>query len=141
MEMPNLNDQHIEYIDRDNGFFKGEPNRKLKQPAEGEEEPPAEPEEAGEDDEEGAKKELDSNESEAEEIKVPPKELTEIDRLNYVVYAIENDCQIAPLGAFKMTSQHQVRRNEAFKGLGASDSLNLTNYVHFRNVQDAQKKE
>ena len=92
MEMPNLNDQHIEYIDRDNGFFKGEPNRKLKQPAEGEEEPPAEPEEANEDDEEGAKKELDSNESEAEEIKVPPKELTEIDRLNYVVYAIENDC-------------------------------------------------
>jgi len=104
MEMPNLNDQHIEYIDRDNGFFRGEPNRKLKQPAEGEEDAPAEPEEAGEDEEDGAKKELDSNESEAEEIKVPPKELTEVDRLNYVVYAIENDCQIAPLGAFKMTS-------------------------------------
>jgi hypothetical protein len=104
MEMPNLNDQHIEYIDRDNGFFRGEPNRKLKQPAEGEEEAPAEPEEQEGEDEDGAKKELDSNESEAEEIKVPPKELTEIDRLNYVVYAIENDCQIAPLGAFKMTS-------------------------------------
>jgi len=77
----------------------------LKQPAEGEEEPAAAEEEPeGDEGEEGAKKELDSNESEAEEIKVPPKELTEIDRLNYVVYAIENDCQIAPLGAFKMTS-------------------------------------
>lgn len=77
----------------------------MKQPAEGEEEPAAAEEEPeGDEGEEGAKKELDSNESEAEEIKVPPKELTEIDRLNYVVYAIENDCQIAPLGAFKMTS-------------------------------------
>jgi hypothetical protein len=105
MEMPNLNDQHIDYINRDNGFFRGEPNRKLKQPVEGEEEAPAEPEEQDDAEEgDGAKKELDSNESEAEEIKVPPKELTEIDRLNYVVYAIENDCQIAPLGAFKMTS-------------------------------------
>lgn len=73
-------------------------------------------------------------------MKVPPKELTESDRLAYVVYAIENDCQIAPLGAFKMTSQHQVRRNEAFKGLCVTDSLNLNNYVHFRNVQDEQKK-
>jgi hypothetical protein len=92
MEMPNLNDQHVDFINRDNGFFRGEPNRKLKQPAEGEEE--AAPEEAAEEGEEGeeAKKELDSNESEAEEIKVPPKELTEIDRLNYIVYAIENDC-------------------------------------------------
>ena len=105
MEMPNLNDQHIDYINRDNGFFRGEPNRKLKQPVEGEDETPAEPEEQEEAEEgDGAKKELDSHESEAEEIKVPPKELTEIDRLNYVVYAIENDCQIAPLGAFKMTS-------------------------------------
>lgn len=102
--MPNLNDQHIQFIDRDNGFFRGEPNRKLKQPAEGEEENQEAPEEPAEEEEEGAKKELDSNESEPEEIKVPPKELTELDRLNYVVYAIENDCQIAPLGAFKMTS-------------------------------------
>ena len=64
-----------------------------------EEQPPAEEEEG----EEG-KKELDSDKSDEEEIKVPPKELTESDRLSYVVFAIENDCQIAPLGGFKMTS-------------------------------------
>ena len=104
MEMPNLNDQHVDFINRDNGFFRGEPNRKLKQPVEGEEAPEEPAPEEGEEGEEGEKKELDSNESEAEEIKVPPKELTEIDRLNYIVFAIENDCQIAPLGAFKMTS-------------------------------------
>ena len=44
-------------------------------------------EEEGED-----KKELDSNKSDDEEVKVPPKELTEVDRLSYVVFAIENDC-------------------------------------------------
>lgn len=42
-----------------------------------------------------------------------PKDLTgkililkiciEIDRLVYIVYAIENDCQIAPVGAYKIT--------------------------------------
>jgi len=66
--------------------------------------------------------------SEEEEIKIPPKDLTgncfiiliinlELDRLTYVVFAIENDCAIAPVGSFKMTPTHQVRRNESFKGL------------------------
>lgn len=78
--------------------------------------------------------------SEPEEIKVPPKELTEIDRVNYVVHAIETDCQIAPIGAYKMTAAHQVRRNEAFNGLGSEDSLKLSSYLHFRNVLDQSKK-
>ena len=116
-EMPDLNDQHIEYVDKDTSFFTGEPNRKLIQPAEGEEE--EENKEEPEEDEDGEKKELDSDVSEQEEIKVPKKDLIEVDRLKFVVLAIENDCQIAPVGAFKMTSNHQVRRNEAFKGLNA----------------------
>ena len=125
--MPELNDQHKDYIDRDKSYLTGEPARKLKQPVEGEEgeaEPPAE--EANEE-EEGEKKELDSDVSEQEEVKVPPKELVELDRLKYVVLAIENDCQIAPVGAFKMNSQHQVRRNEAIKGLNAQQTLSLDN--------------
>jgi hypothetical protein len=104
--MPDLNDQHKDFIDRDKTYFMGEPSRKLKQPAEGEEgeaEPPAE---EPNEEEDGEKKELNSDVSEQEEVKVPPKELTEIDRLKYVVLAIENDCQIAPVGAYKMTSQH-----------------------------------
>jgi len=44
--------------------------------------------------------------SEEEEIKIPPKDLTELDRLTFIVFAIENDCAIAPLGAFKMTPTH-----------------------------------
>lgn len=39
-----------------------------------------------------------------------------------------------------MTSTHQVRRNEAFKGFSEAESTSLKNYVHFRNVQDPTKK-
>jgi hypothetical protein len=133
-EMPDLNDQHKDYIDRDKSYLTGEPMRKLKQPAEGEEAEAEAPAEEPADEEDGEKKELDSDVSEPEEVRVPPKELIELDRLKYIVLAIENDCQIAPVGAFKMTSQHQVRRNEAFKGLHANQSLSLDNYLHFRNV-------
>ena len=66
--------------------------------------------------------------------------LTELDRLTTVVAAIENDCQICPVGSFKMTPEHQVRRNEAFRGLAGSDGLRLDNYLHFRNVQDEAKR-
>jgi len=47
---------------------------------------------------------LDSNVSDKPDVDVPKRELIEVDRLIYVVLAIENDCQIAPVGSFKMTS-------------------------------------
>ena len=96
----------------------GDPNRKLKQPAEGEDGQEAEPEAAEEEaegDDDG--KSLKSDVTDKAEVEIPPRELIELDRLKYVVSAIENDCQIAPCGAFKMNAQHQVRRDEAFKGL------------------------
>ena len=64
-------------------------------------------------------------------------EIIELDRLVYVVFAIENDCAVCPVGAFKLTPQHQVRRNEAFKGLEGEEYLQASNYQHFRNVQSA----
>lgn len=67
--------------------------------------------------------------------------ILELDRLVYVVYAIENDCQICPVGAFKMTPTHQVRRNEAFRGLKLEESLDVSKYFHFRNVQYEFSKE
>ena len=54
------------------------------------------------------------------------------------MHAIENDCQICPVGAYKMTPEHQVRRNEAFKGLSCEDAIRLDSYMHFRNVQSAE---
>ena len=60
--------------------------------------------------------------------------LAELDRLTTVVHAIENDCQICPVGSFKMTPEHQVRRNEAFRGLEREGGMRLDSYLHFRNV-------
>lgn len=102
MELPELNEQHVSFINGDKSFFTGEPDRLLIQPKEGEE--GANPEEnANPEGEEGKEGNEDSHSSE-EEIVIPPKPLTEKDRVKFVVCAIENDCQIAPVGAFKMTA-------------------------------------
>ena len=34
-----------------------------------------------------------------------------------------------------MTPMHEVRRNEAFRGLKAGDAFDISNYVHFRAPQ------
>ncbi len=54
--------------------------------------------------EEGDDKSLKSDVSEKPEVEIPPRDLIELDRLKYVVSAIENDCQIAQCGAFKMNA-------------------------------------
>ena len=81
-----------------------------------------------------------NDESEEEEIKVPKRNLTEVNRLALVVNAIENDCHTCPQGAFKMTPQHELRRAEAFRGLNKEQAAKLSHYQHFRNVQHADKK-
>lgn len=55
--------------------------------------------------------------------------------------AIENDCQICPHGAFRLTEDHEVERNVAFRGLSGDKCFKLSTYSHFRNVQDEEKKE
>jgi len=142
--MPTLSEQHDAVIDGDELPFTGDPGKMVdaaNKGEEGEEEAAAagggDQEEEGE---EGEGKALNSDETEEEEITVPKRDLTEIDRLTFVVYAIENDCQICPVGAFKMTSEHQVCRNESFCGLKKAEAHLIDNYMHFRNVQCQEKK-
>ncbi len=82
-----------------------------------------------------------SSEEEDEAAKIVPVNLKEIDRVHYLVRAIENDCQIVPSGSFKLTIAHEVARNESFKGLSQDQVFQLTSYSHFRNVQQKEKKE
>ena len=56
---------------------------------------------------------------------LPPKQITELDRLSYVVHAIEHECQAVPRGSFKFTPLQEVRPNEAFKGLSIEDAFQL----------------
>mgnify|MGYP000915980320 FL=1 len=45
--------------------------------------------------------EVDSDEEAV--VKVEPQNFTELDRLAFVVRAVENDCQIVPVGAFRLS--------------------------------------
>ena len=50
-------------------------------------------------------------------IVLPPKHLTELDRLSVVVHSIENACSAIPQGSLKYTPTDSVTFNEAFSGL------------------------
>lgn len=137
---PALNDQHKELYDGIKNMLTGNPKLIHKK---------VEPEktaEAAEQEDTSKKlvKELDplaSSEEEDPNALIVPVDLKEIDRVNYIVRAIENDCHIVPQGAFKLTTAHEVARNEAFKGLALGDAFKLSSYSHFRNVQHKDKKE
>jgi len=68
--------------------------------------------------------------------RVPPDIFKEIDRLAYVVRAIENDCSVTPIGAFKLTPTHELRYDDNFEGLGITEVDKMQNWQHFRNPQD-----
>ena len=50
-------------------------------------------------------------------IVLPPKHLTELDRLAVVVHQIDRRCASVPKGMLKYTPSHTVVKNEAFRGL------------------------
>lgn len=60
-----------------------------------------------------------------------PKNYTEEDRLSYTVHAIESECQLVPVGAFRMIAAHEIRYNEQYNGI-RPHHLGLDNFVHFR---------
>jgi radial spoke head protein 9 len=82
---------------------------------------------------------LASTEEEDPNANFVPLNFTELDRLHFTVQAIENDCHIMPKGAVKLTENHEVRRNTAFRGLSCEEALTIEGYQHFRNVQDMSK--
>ncbi len=144
-----LNDYHRADIETYKQFFWGEAAKVLKSveppKAEGgeEAEAAAAAEEAKKkEEEEKAIAEVDpyaTEESEKEPV-APLKNFTELDRLHYTVRAIENDCHVIPHGSFKLTTRHEVRRNEAFTGLPKDKAFCISQWSHFRNVQCQEKK-
>ena len=90
-------------------------------------------EEGGENKEPEQKKE-DEDSDEEDKVKIVPKNLTELGRLSYTVYAIENECQIVPVGSFRMCEKHELRYNDCFKGPRAN-KVCLKNFCHFRHPQ------
>ena len=50
----------------------------------------------------------------AKPLELPQKGISELDRLSHLVSQVESDCQVVPVGSFKLTPIKEVRRNEAF---------------------------
>jgi radial spoke head protein 9 len=72
---------------------------------------------------------------------MPANGLTELDRLQFVVYSIENNCQIMPIGAYKKNTLGEVIPNDAFSGLEVSKLEDLNSWMHFRPPEQQEKKD
>jgi len=138
-ELPEINAEYRKEAETNVSLFSGEHDKiiiEVKQPEEEEENQEAKAEGS----QEGGEN-LEGEEEEEKEEKIPPKNFTELDRLAYVVRAVDVETSVVPLGAFKITPSHELRRNEAFRGLSQENVGLLHNYFHFRNVQSQAKKE
>ena len=69
------------------------------------------------------------------------KNLTESDRLSFVVRTIDNDTSVVPVGGFKMLPISEMRRNDIFEGLTTDQIGNIKNYLHFRYVLGQDKRD
>ena len=69
------------------------------------------------------------------------KNLTESDRLSFVVRSIDHDCSVVPLRGFKMLPINEIRRNDLFEGLSSEEIGKLENYFHFRKIESQNKKD
>ena len=60
------------------------------------------------------------------------KNFTELDRLALIVASIEEECQIVPEGAYKLTNSNELRENQLYRGINLQDSQNPAKYYHFK---------
>ena len=68
---------------------------------------------------------LASSEEEDESAKIVPRNFLEVDRLLYFVLSVETDCHLVPQGAYKLTTKHEVHRNESFTGLKPIEAFSI----------------
>ena len=72
---------------------------------------------------------------------LPPKHLTELDRLAATVREVDRSCCAVPRGSMKFTPLNQVKFNEAFRGQSRTDAFKLSGWVHFRPVENKKQKD
>lgn len=121
--LPEIQDYHIELVSKINSYFTGNPETIL----------------------EYLSKDIDHfNPNDFDSIykrASVKKNLTEADRLAYVIRNIEYDCSIIPVRAYKMIPQGELRPNDNFNGLIEEELLKLDSYLHFRPPTTEEKQE
>ena len=60
----------------------------------------------------------------------------EIDRLAFIVRAIEWDCSIVPRGSLRLNINHQIFYDNSFKGLNSNELLQPESWLHFRSSEN-----
>ena len=122
-ELPDVQPHHIDNFYKFNTYFIGNPDIILE------------------------KYDLDQNKHLDEVIgdtfkpKLKRKNMTETDRLSFVVRTIDHDTSVVPVGAYKMLPINELRRNDLFEGLSSEDLDKKEKYVHFRPVESNEKKD
>ena len=74
-------------------------------------------------------------------LQLKKKNMTETDRLSFVVRTIDHDTSIVPFGAYKMLPISEIRRNDLFEGLSSDDLDKKEKYLHLRPVENQEKKD
>ena len=64
--------------------------------------------------------------------------ITELDRLRYIVHKIDHECAVVPGEAFKNTPNGELVQNLNYKGVKHTD-LGLSSFKHFRNIDEKIK--
>ena len=128
-ELPPLNRELVAKMEESRSYFSGQHEKVLG----------GEPGEAEEEEARGGRS-IDEVISAAQNHK-KRNQLIELDRLSYVVRAIEIDCALLPVGALKLTPTREISYDHNFKGLPILDASKLENYMHFRPPLTQEKKE
>jgi radial spoke head protein 9 len=74
-----------------------------------------------------------------EDLVLPSKMVTELNRLSHVVHSIENNCAVVPRGSYKFTPLKETVRNEGFKGLNRDNAFALGSWQHFHPASQHDK--
>ena len=124
-ELPDIQEHHLNDFSKFNSYFVGNPDIIL----------------AKYEDNTPLNTDIENNNEDTFKPIIKKKNLTEGDRLSFVVRSIEHDCQIVPIGGFKMLPINELRRNDLFEGLSSEDLDKKEKYVHLRPVENQEKKD
>ena len=121
-ELPSLNPHQIPNFHKFNTYFIGNPDIILEKYESG-----------------NASNFDEENEGDSFKPKLRKKNMTETDRLSYVVRAIDRDTSVVPVGGYKMLPINEIRRNDLFEGINSEDLGKIEKYLHFRPVENQEK--
>ena len=60
------------------------------------------------------------------------RNITETNRLSFVIIAIDKDLTVLPVGGFIIIQINKIRRNVLFEGFNEIDSKKKEKYVYFK---------